>query len=151
LERRIGERLGTHPGITPSGIRVFVDDGWVLLSGNAESAYEKSRAEGTSSSVKGVVGVVNRLAIQPNAEAPVRDDRAIRADIGRELANDGRVDAELVQIDVRDGVATLRGLLPDYAMYDAVLENVFEALPREVENRLEVAEPPPSGATDLER
>jgi osmotically-inducible protein OsmY len=143
LSRRVGERLGGHPGITEDGIRVFVEDGWVLLSGNADSAYERNRAEGTSSTVKGVVGVVNRLQVQPDSARTTRDDATIRAQIQQKLASDPRVGPRLVEVDVTDGIATLRGRVRDYDVYDAVLEDVFGALPRGVDNRLEVTTHPP--------
>lgn len=145
LSRRVGDRLSKHPGITPEGIQVFVNDGWVLLSGDADSAYERSRAEGTSASVQGVLGVVNRLQVRPDREWVVRDDAAIRRDVERGLASDPRLTpavlrAGRVRFEVRDGVVTLEGRLRDYATHDALLENVFEALPRGVDNRLEVVE-----------
>jgi osmotically-inducible protein OsmY len=142
IERRVGERLGGHPGITKDGIRVFVEDGWVLLSGNADSAYERNRAEGTTSRVKGVMGVVNRLQIQPDSELVRRDDLTVRAEIRQRLARDPRVGPDLVEVDVKDGIATLRGRVHDYGVFDAVLEDVFSALPRGVDNRLEVTTPP---------
>lgn len=142
IRKEVSSRLESHPGITPRGIQVFVDNGWVLLRGQADSQFERSSAEGASGNVRGVLGVINQLDVAPRFEIAPRDDQTIRGDIVRRLEDDPRVTPGLVEIDVRDGVATVRGRLPSYAIYDAVLENVYESSPRSVDNRLEVDERP---------
>ncbi|HEY8946285.1 MAG TPA: BON domain-containing protein, partial [Polyangiaceae bacterium] len=141
LLRNVDQRLRAHPGITPSGMKVFVENGWVLLSGSADSAYERERAQGASHSVRGVVGVLNELEVQRGSRVVGRDDRALLESIQRELRRDPRVTPALVRVEVRDGVAVLNGRLPDWTMHDAVLENVFETLPLGIVNHLVIVEP----------
>lgn len=141
IQRNVGDRLKAHPGITSRRMRVSVDDGRVFLSGNADSSYESDRAEGVSQHVRGVVGVVNRLQIQEEEKA-AREDRDILREIELNFLRDPRIDPELVQVQVRRGVVTLRGRVPDFATLDAVLENVFKVLPLGLENELEVTRRP---------
>jgi osmotically-inducible protein OsmY len=78
-----------------------------------------------------LVAVDNRLSIVKGARL-VRDDLAIEADIETRLLWDARVDASKISVDVRDGVARLRGKVSSRTVYDATLQSAFAAGAREV-------------------
>jgi len=146
VEASVEQRLREHPGLTIEDLDVSVEEGKVRLRGSASNNYEKLRAEMAASRVPGVLAVKNELGIAASARS-ARTDVQLRRDILSELRWDPRVDASRVQVTVENGVATIRGVVPDWESYNAVLENVFEASPARIENRLERA---PTAAADRE-
>jgi len=61
LEKRVVQRLEQDALANRPDIAVEVDDGWVALTGDVATSYEKSQAELAVHAVKGVQGVVNRI------------------------------------------------------------------------------------------
>lgn len=49
----------------PDGVEVTVDDGWVTLQGIVEWEFEKAAAERAVRNLRGIKGLVNRIAVQP--------------------------------------------------------------------------------------
>lgn len=140
LERHVTTRLREHPGITADGMSVRAEKGTIVLSGVADSTYERVRAERAAASIPGVLSVDNQLSLAPPKRKRIRDDETIRRDIEARLSWDPRIGAQRargVQVAVHDGVAQISGKVEDWEIYDAVLENVYGALPPRVDNRLE--------------
>lgn len=136
LRRAVRARLANHPAVTAEGIRVDASDGVVHLRGRVDSAFESRQAERTAAGVRGVAVVQNDLRVSPEL-ATEREDSALRAEVEARLARDLGSDASRVRVSVEDGVVILEGTLPDWDVYDAVLQSVYGHLPRAVVNRLE--------------
>lgn len=87
-------------------IRVRVDEGIVYLSGTAEDITVRAAAEGVARTVKGVMEVVDDVAVVP---APTRLDSEIAEDVRRDIERNLRIKAKQIHVEVADGVVYLRG------------------------------------------
>jgi len=112
--------LTWNPNIVASNIKVLVVHGAVTLEGPVESYWKKITVEELASDVTGVVSVTNMLAVVPSKDAL---DEAIAKDIIASLNRMVHVNAERVNVKVKDGKVILSGTVPDwsgyYAAYDA--------------------------------
>jgi osmotically-inducible protein OsmY len=70
-----------------------------------------------------------------------RTDAEIKADIERELWWDPRIGSTKIVVTVEDGVATLRGEVPNAEVYDAVLQNAFQVRPLRLVDELWLRQP----------
>jgi osmotically-inducible protein OsmY len=104
-----------------------------------DSPFEKTRAGVLASKVKGVVDVDNLLTVKKLVSwGRLETDWEIRRNIHDELWWSPFVDADQVQVSVRDGVATLTGTVDSYLERGAAVENAYEGGAREVKNHLKV-------------
>jgi osmotically-inducible protein OsmY len=103
---------------------VSVVNGKAYLSGVVESRFERDQAEGVASRVAGVVAVDNNITLA--STPPLKSDWEIRQDIRDELWWSPYVDSDEIAVSVKDGVATLRGLVDDWAEQRAAIENAYE-------------------------
>lgn len=87
-------------------IETRVNEGIVYLSGTAEDKIVRVAAESDARTVKGVLDVVNHVAVVP---APARLDQEIADDVRREIQRNVRVKRNQVGVEVVDGVVYLRG------------------------------------------
>lgn len=102
--------LNATEGLPPGTIDVGVDRGCVTLSGTLDWAHQRRAAELAVGRLRGVVGIVNRIAVR--AEASAND---IGAKIAGALKRRARADAQRMEIEVRDGVVTLSGVVHSLA------------------------------------
>lgn len=94
-------------------IEVATVDGVVYLRGTVGSYTERKAADYDARSVEGIRDVVDELVVAP----PVAHDDAGLADaIRRQVAQNVRVDASLLSIQVKHGVAHLRGQVPSLTL-----------------------------------
>jgi osmotically-inducible protein OsmY len=135
LDQQVIARLREHPSVNAKRIRVAAEGGAVVLEGAVSSMFEQTTAERSAAGVPGVTSIENRLEIRPSREIE-RSDAEIEADIERELWWDPRVGNVKVEVTVEAGVVTLRGEVANAEVYDAVLENAFQAQPRRLVNEL---------------
>jgi len=85
-------------------IRVFVRDGWITLEGEVAMWYQKSAAEAAVSSLTGVKGVSNSIAISTYASA-----EDIRGKIEDAFRRRARLDAQNIRVTATHGMVTLEG------------------------------------------
>ncbi|HTT06467.1 MAG TPA: BON domain-containing protein [Steroidobacteraceae bacterium] len=85
-------------------IRVFVRDGWITLEGEVAMWYQKSAAEAAVSSLTGVKGVSNSIAISTYASA-----EDIRGKIEDAFRRRARLDAQNIRVTATNGMVTLEG------------------------------------------
>jgi osmotically-inducible protein OsmY len=117
--------LTWNPNIISSNIKVLVVHGAVTLEGTVESYWKKMKAEELASDVTGVVSVTNMLAAVPSKDAL---DEAIAEDIIVSLNRMVHVNADCVNVKVKDGKVTLSGSVPDWAGYYAAYDAARYAL-----------------------
>jgi osmotically-inducible protein OsmY len=141
--------------VDASGIDVQVNGGVVTLSGRVDSYVEKSEAEDAATRTNGVVTVTNHLTVadpfltsypwdyQPfyrpvpgSAAWPYHTDAEIRDSIEDELFWSPFVDSEDVTVSVRDGVATLTGVVDSWHEYRTAGINAIEGGAKSVINEL---------------
>lgn len=91
-------------------IRVVVDKGWVTLEGQVEWHYQRQEAENAVRRIKGVRGVVNAIAIAPQAMP-----KEVRQKIEEAFRRSAEIDASRVAVEVNGGEVVLRGTVRTWA------------------------------------
>jgi len=91
--------------VFPNFLDVNTRDGIVTLSGSVNNILAKRRAAQIAESVRGVLGVIDRITVTPES----RPDERIRKDILMALLNDPATEAYEVSVSVNDAVVTLTG------------------------------------------
>lgn len=95
-------------------IDIAVDNGLVTLMGTVDTIWQKYHAEHIAENVPGVVGVSNRLTVQPVRRF---SDEDIRLNILSSIDRNASIDLSMVNIYVKNGVVTLSGTVADYQAY----------------------------------
>ncbi|HOE96906.1 MAG TPA: BON domain-containing protein [Candidatus Sumerlaeota bacterium] len=151
IAQSVSDALRVDPVVEHVEVDVAVDQGIVTLRGQVDDAFERARAEEVAGRIAGAVAVANELTIaQPEAVATpsaARSDAQIAADIESELFWSALVDPSDVQVQVQDGVATLRGRVDDSREYGAAIRNAFEGGARSVVSELTTTNGPVGPAT----
>jgi len=117
-------------------VRIRVADGEVTLDGTVDAYWKKMRAEEMVSAVKGVLGIENKLAVVPTES--VYDD-AIGDGIADALARNPHIDANTIDVQVKDGRVSLSGKVPNQSARRAAQEAAQHTMGVvEVYNQLEL-------------
>jgi osmotically-inducible protein OsmY len=112
-----------------------VADGWVTLEGAVDSWSQRADAERAVRNLTGVKAVINKITV--TAAKPVTQD--VRKAIEQALERRAEREAKRIQIDVRDGVATLTGSVHSWAERKSVVAAArFTPGVRNVEDRLRI-------------
>ena len=128
--------LQRDPYVERYEVIVSVVNAKVYLSGVVDSQFEKDQAEDVTSRVAGVIAVDNNITVA--SAPPLRSDWEIRQDIRDELRWSPYVDSDTIAVSIKDGVATLRGLVDDWAEQRAAIENAYEGGALSVRDELTV-------------
>jgi osmotically-inducible protein OsmY len=133
-------------------IDVYVEDERVILTGVVRTLREKEMADRTASCMAGVLGVENRLDVDPNTSRveqgdplpgnadPAILDSWITTRVTASLGFDRTIDDALIRVQSHSGTATLRGQVPTSTQKsDASLIATDTAGVERVENELVVA------------
>jgi hyperosmotically inducible periplasmic protein len=102
-------------------IKIESTDGFVTLTGVASDSFNKSVAEETVAGLPGVKGVDNRLEVKGEAPTP-NSDAWIRYKVKYTLLFHRSTNARTTEVDVKDGVVTLRGEATSQAQKDLTTE-----------------------------
>ncbi|HXV61156.1 MAG TPA: BON domain-containing protein [Vicinamibacteria bacterium] len=105
ITEAIETQFRIQKGVPFNRIDVETEDGVVTLRGLAFHVLAKERASVMAQGVRGVLGVVNRIAVLP----PARSDSSIRNDITRALFRNRATEGRDARIWVREGEVTLTG------------------------------------------
>ena len=126
--------------LTNDNIKIESTEGVVTLTGVAADSFNKSVAEETVAGLPGVKSVDNRLEIK--GEIPARNSDAwIRNQVKYTLLFHRNVNARTTEVDVRDGVVTLRGNAVSQAQKELTTEYARDVEGvKDVNNKMIVAE-----------
>jgi len=129
--------LDWNPDIDAVGIKISVDGGEVILEGSVSSYWEKKRAEDLCGLIVGVREITNSLLVVPSESVL---DQAIADGIAKALARNPHIDADSIDITVRDGVVTLSGSVPNRTAFEAAQEAAQYSLGVvEIYNKLKIS------------
>jgi osmotically-inducible protein OsmY len=118
----------------PNGIRTDVADGVLRLRGEVKRFCQREAAEEAVRNLIGVRDIVNEIALIP-AGAPAHLVLEVEAALRRRLGSASR----LIFVDAAEGVVTLRGPVPTFAILDDIDCAVRSILGvREIDNQLQV-------------
>lgn len=151
IAREIRSALKRNPYLADQSISVTVDDGKALLSGTVDTIYEKAQAEALAERTSGVSSITNKLEVDTpaylafnpyvgdwdftvttwyNDEMPTKvvtqNDALIAEEIDSELVWSPFVDADQVDVTVKDGVAYLSGEVDSWTEARAATSNALE-------------------------
>jgi osmotically-inducible protein OsmY len=101
--------LGHDARVDARDISVRSAAGRVTLAGSVESASERLAAERDARDVSGVSRVENDLRV----DSPHRDDVRIQSDVELFLSTDATLAHAGLKVNVKSGVVTLKGEVPD--------------------------------------
>ncbi|MBU69943.1 MAG: OsmY domain-containing protein [Cupriavidus sp.] len=90
--------------VVPDGVKVAVEHGVVVLSGEVGWDYQRRAAVDAIQRIHGVRNIVNRLVLTPRTSA-IDVQKRIEDALRRQAARDARH----VRVQVADGIATLTG------------------------------------------
>jgi osmotically-inducible protein OsmY len=130
IENSIRSRLAANPDVDLIDLEVIVSAGEVTLRGTVDAYWKKMYVEDIVSTEPGVVLIENHLAVVPSDDIV---DKVVAEDIVDSLETRAAVDADDVNVRVRDGEVTLTGTVPSWnarwaaeeaAMYTAGVKNV---------------------------
>lgn len=122
LKTDVTRALALDAATANSKVTVRVDDaGMVTLSGTVDSWAQRDLVEKLVSGVRGVRAIENRVTFENKSDRP---DSQIKAEILGLMRWNALLDHELVNVDVRDGMVRLTGIVGStaertYAHYDA--------------------------------
>jgi len=133
-------------GSIPETIQAAVHNGHVTLTGKAQWLYQKDGAAAVVKHIRGVKGVINHIAIEP--ESDVRD---VRHRITTALHQTADVDARHITVTVTGDTATLSGTVGTWLQRDCA-ERAAMAAPgiAHVDNRILVESFYDSKLSDLD-
>jgi osmotically-inducible protein OsmY len=110
LKAHLETLLNWNQELASESIRLEVKNGEVTLDGTVDAYWKKVRAEEMAAAVKGVLGIQNTLAVVPTES--IYDD-AIGDGIADALARNPQIDANTVDVQVKDGRVSLSGKVPN--------------------------------------
>jgi osmotically-inducible protein OsmY len=88
----------------PKAVTAKVRDGWVTLQGEVALNYQREAAERAIRHSKGVIGVNNRITVEPQASGAQVKEK-VEAALGRR----GTADAKTIQVITSGNTVTLTG------------------------------------------
>lgn len=141
LEERVAELLGMSPYLSSAPVDIRARRGVVSLVGAVESSVARREADRIAAQLAGVRGVDNRIEVDARRAMP--DDGALVAEIRGHLASCPFLAPLDLQVEVDDGVATLRGEVDDVRAYREAEREALDAGAIEVVNQLRVRAMPP--------
>lgn len=135
IRRDVLEALENDQATELFDVDVKVDGGVVALSGNVDSYAEKELCAEVVKSIKGIRDIKNNIEVSLDEK---RSDYEIETEIEGRLESDVRIDSRLIEVEVQNGVVTLKGTVgsaveKQQAEMDARISGV-----KSVENGLEV-------------
>jgi osmotically-inducible protein OsmY len=136
LAKKIRLALLRNPYTHQHEITVTVNNRLVMLDGAVNSNLQKAKAEEVVSAVKGVAAVTNNLRVMKSWTP--KDDWEIKKDIEDELWWSPFVDGDDVAVTVKDGIATLVGVVDTLRDRRVATKNAYEGGAKHVRNELKV-------------
>ena len=97
-------------------VKVIVKNGWVTLEGDVDWRFQKEAAERDVRSLTGVKGVTNLIRVIGVGPTPSAADVKMR--IQEALERSAELDAQRIQVQVRDGKVILTGTVRSWAEED---------------------------------
>ncbi len=112
----VEDELVFESGVYPNDVDVSTSQGIVTLFGSVDNLLAKGRALKIAESVRGVLGVIDRITVSPIS----RPDEDIRKDILMALLQDPATESYQVAVSVQDEVARLTGSVTSYTEKELV-------------------------------
>ncbi len=135
LKKDVREALLSDPATDLYEIKAKVADGTVTLSGNVQSWAEKNLCEDVVKGVRGIRQINNKIAVTYTES---RKDKEIEIDVEERLRTDVRVNADLIDVSVKDGQVKLSGVVGSVAEYQRAISDAWISGVKSVKADLDV-------------
>lgn len=134
IARRMLDILRWDVTVPDEAVTVKVERGVVTLEGSVQWQFQRARAENLAHRLSGVVGVINRIRLEPE---PAPED--LHRKIEGALRRAATLDASRITVGIHDGKVTLAGTVHSWAER-AAAEGAVWAAPgvTQVEDRITV-------------
>ena len=110
IKMKIYTQFVPEKALDDSDIDVDIKNGAVTLNGTVMSAAGRDRAVAIAKATEGVKGVTDNLRIAPaGSTPPLMSDGFIKARIYGQLTTDAALEGSDVDVDVDNGVVSLKG------------------------------------------
>ena len=109
--------------VIPPTVDAKVDDGRVILTGQANWQYQRDEAGFIAANVAGVIGVHDEIELV--APGPSADD--VEHSIKEAMERSAKLDAKSVSVDSSNGTVTLRGTVSSWADHDEAVGAAWAA------------------------
>lgn len=103
-------------------VKVKVEDGWVTLTGTVDWYFQKSAAEADVRKLKGVIGVINDIAIKPSVRAS-----DVRGKIQAALKRNAQIEADNITVTTDGGKVKLTGKVDSWGEDRLVFDTAWSA------------------------
>lgn len=121
LKRNIKKILKWNADLDLPEVRVSIAEGRVVLEGTVNSYWRKVRVEEVVSPLKGVVEVVNKLAVVPTEKV---SDMLLAERIVAGLDRNLLTNVKNILVEVENGRVRLSGILPNRSAVEAARDTV---------------------------
>ncbi len=135
LEKQVAETLHVNPWVERFEINIDAVAGWIYLSGDVTTFFEKREATRVAENIKGVIDVINNITC---TGWTWKLDQEIREDVKYEFFWSPYVDEDQVSVTVSNGVVTLTGNVETLSERKAAEDNAYEGGAKSVINNLTV-------------
>ncbi len=96
--------LQANVSVPATGVKIYVRDGWITLEGEVSTWHQKNAAEVALTTLPGVKGLSNNLAIR----SPISTDD-VQIKIADAFRRRAQLDAKKIRVVAQDGTVTLEG------------------------------------------
>ena len=134
LEKRVANVLRLNPWVERFEVDIDAVAGYVYLSGDVTTLFEKKEAERVAEGVKGVINVINNIRYPHSWKW--KSDQDIREDVKYELFWSPYVYEDELSVTVLNGVVTLAGNVGTWSERQAAEDNAYEGGAKNVINNL---------------
>jgi hyperosmotically inducible periplasmic protein len=136
----IKTKLAADDQVKAYQIDVDTRDRIVTLSGRVDSAQAKTRAADIARAQEGVSQVVDNIMATEAGPMPMVPDASVTAAVKTALLADTTISGRRIDVDSREGVVTLSGVVRSQAEKEIALQIARDATGvREVRDRLVIA------------
>lgn len=110
IARDAVHEIESHISLPSDKIKVTVKNGLVTLEGTVNWQFQKSLAESSIRSLRGVIGVINNIQLRPDV-SPTK----VKEKIEEALKRSAELDARRITVDVDGGKVKLHGSVRSWA------------------------------------
>ncbi len=136
IASNIKDRFDWDDDLFPYDIQVNVVAGWVTLESTVDTFWKKVRAEDLAFSTRGVVGVMNKIAVVPTQTIA---DESLAEDLINALDRNVNVNVDDINVTVENGTVSLTGTVPSWSAKRAAYDTSRYTLGvKEVKDRVTV-------------
>ncbi|MFX1589532.1 MAG: BON domain-containing protein [Promethearchaeota archaeon] len=121
VEKSIFCLLDANTEIDSNDVKVIIKNGNVLLEGNVNSYWKKDKIRRLASQVKGIISVKDKISVIPDENI---SDKEIADILMTSMQNSVHINANKVNIKVKNGVVTLSGILHSMGAFKAAINIV---------------------------